>query len=230
LSECVALVAGASGDIGQAICAAFACAGVQVIAIGRNRERLAALAARHPEAIEPVVADQTHEVGRATAQTAAARRGRLDLLVLGSGIYERSDNPGVLARQFAANVEAPYALLHALLPLLAGSSGLVVFLNSTQGLIASPGVGQFAATQHAMRAIANSLREEVNPDGIRVSSVFLGRTATTRQAAIFAAEGRPYAPERLIQPDDVARMVLALFTMPTTAEVTDISVRPRLKF
>ena len=229
MSERVALIAGASGDIGQAICAALACAGVQVIAIGRNRERLAALAARHPEAIEPVAADQTHEVGRTIAEAAAARRGRLDLLVLGSGIYERSKDPRVLARQFAANVEAPYALLQALLPLLTRSSGLVVFLNSTQGLAASPGVGQFAATQHAMRAIANSVREEVNPDGVRVSSVFLGRTATTRQAAIFAAEGRPYAPERLIQPDDVAHVVLALFSMPATAEVTDISLRPRLK-
>lgn len=148
--------------------------------------------------------------------------------MLGSGIYERSDNPGVLARQFATNVEAPYALLHALLPLLAGSSGLVVFLNSTQGLAASPGASEFAVALHAMRAIVNSVREEVNPDGIRVYSVFLGRPATTRQAAIFAAEGRPHAPERLIQPDDVARVVLALFTMPATAKVRDIFLRPQL--
>jgi NADP-dependent 3-hydroxy acid dehydrogenase YdfG len=203
--------------------------GSSVIAIGRNRKWLAALAASHPEAIEPVVADQTHEVGRATAESAVARRGRLDLLVLGSGTYERSDNPGVPACQFAANVEAPYALLHALLPLLAESSGLVVFLNSTQGLVASPGTSEFAAALHAMRAIVDSVREEVNPDGIRVNSVFLGRPVATRQAAIFAAEGRPHLPEQLIHPDDVARVVLALFTMPTTAEVRDIFLRPRLR-
>jgi NADP-dependent 3-hydroxy acid dehydrogenase YdfG len=80
-----------------------------------------------------------------------------------------------------------------------------------------------------MRALADSLRDEVNPHGVRVASVFLGRTATTRQAAIFAREGRAYAPERLLQPADVAGIVLTLFTLPPTAEVTNITLRPRLK-
>ena len=84
-----------------------------------------------------------------------------------------------------------------------------MFLNSTQGLAASRGVGQYAATQHAMRAVADSLREEVNEQGVRVLSLFLGRTAGNLQRAIFAMEGRPYAPERLIQPGDVAEAVLA---------------------
>ena len=51
-------------------------------------------------------------------------------------------------------------------------------LNSTQGIQAAGGVGQYAATQHAMRAITDSLRQEVNADGIRVCSIHLGRTAT----------------------------------------------------
>ena len=80
----------------------------------------------------------------------------------------------MLTGQFAANVQAPYALLQAALPLLRAASGQVVFLNSTQGLTASPEVGQYAATQHALRAIADSLREEVNEQGIRVTSIFLG--------------------------------------------------------
>lgn len=202
---------------------------MRVIATSRNLARLATLAARRPDLIEPVAADLTSAVDRATVEQAAANHGHLDLLVLGSGIYKRSNDPAVLAQQLAANVEAPYSLLRAVQPLLIKASGLVVFINSTQGLSASPGVGQFAATQHAMRAIANSLREEVNSNGVRVTSVFLGRTATSRQAAIFAAEERPYTPERLIQPDDVARVVLTLFTLPTTAEVTDISLRSRLK-
>ena len=128
-----------------------------------------------------------------------------------------------------ANVEAPYAVYQAMLPLLTAASGQIVIINSTQGLAAAPGVGQYAATQHAMRAIADSLREEVNPLGIRVASLFLGRTATERQAAIFAMEGRPYQPARLIQPGDVAGVVLDIFTLPRSAQVTDISMRPELK-
>jgi NAD(P)-dependent dehydrogenase (short-subunit alcohol dehydrogenase family) len=224
LSSRVALVTGASGDIGRAVCAALAAAEVEVIAVSRRRAptdaggRIVALAA-----------DLTLATGRATVAEAVARRGRLDLLVLGSGIYRRSDDPAVLAEQFAANVEAPYALLRAVLPQLREAAGYAVFINSTQGLAAAPEVGQFAATQHAMRAIADSFRGEVNAQGVRVASIFLGRTATTRQAAIFAAEGRAYPPERLLQPADVAGVVLMLLNLPPTAEVTSITLRPRLK-
>jgi len=224
----VALVTGASGDIGHAVGDALAGHGLHVVAVARRFDRLADLASRRPQ-VQPIAADLTIAADRAAVADAANGLGRLDLLVLGSGIYQRSDDPTELERQFAANVHGPYALLQAVLPLLIASQGQVVFINSTQGLAASPGVGQFAATQHAMRALADSLRDEVNPHGVRVASVFLGRTATTRQAAIFAKEGRAYAPERLLQPADVAGIVLTLFTLPPTAEVTNITLRPRLK-
>jgi len=104
-----------------------------------------------------------------------------------------------------------------------------VFINSTQGLRAAAGVGQYAATKHAMKAIADSLRDEVNAAGVRVTSVFLGRTATEMQRAIFALEGRQYQPGRLIQPADVAEIVLSLLLLPRTTEVTDIVLRPMQK-
>jgi hypothetical protein len=56
-------------------------------------------------------------------------------------------------------------------------------------------------------------------------SIFLGRTATERQRAIFAARGRPYPPKRLIQPADVAELVLCLL-LSRTSEVTDLVLRP----
>jgi hypothetical protein len=46
--------------------------------------------------------------------------------------------------------------------------------------------------------IADSLREEVNADGLRVLSVFVGRTATRRQEAVHELEGKVYRPERLM--------------------------------
>ena len=104
----------------------------------------------------------------------------------------------------------------------------MIFIYSTQGLAASPWVGQFAATQHAMRALADSTRGEVNSLGVRVTSIFLGRTATARQAAIFAMEQRPYTPERLIQPKDIAAVVVSLVMLPHTSEVTEIRMRPGL--
>jgi NADP-dependent 3-hydroxy acid dehydrogenase YdfG len=202
---------------------------MHVLASGRNRDKLARVAAAVGTEIETIAADLTSPCDRGAVHERILQRGRLDVLVLGSGIYERSTAPDGLARQFAANVEGPYALFQALLPLLAGSKGLVVFINSTQGLAASPGVGHFAATQHAMRALADSARAEVNAQGVRVTTLFLGRTATARQAGIFAMEQREYTPELLIQPSDVASIVVQLAKLPQTAEVTEMTLRPRVK-
>src|SRR5260370_931141 len=83
--------------------------------------------------------------------------------------------------------------------------------------------------QHALRSIADSLREEVNADGIRVLSVFPGRTATPRIAKLFEKEGRAYQPGLLMQPEDVAEMVTHSLRLPHTAEVTEISIRPMQK-
>jgi len=229
VSEASALVTGASGDIGQAVCATLAGAGAHVLAVARSQGRLADLAARLGGSVTPLAADLTDAAQRDAVVARAARPGRLDLLVLGSGMYARSHDAAVFAAQFDANVHAPYALLRGLLPLLVAAQGQVVFLNSTQGLAASANVGQFAATQHAMRALADSLRDEVNSLGVRGASLFIGRTASARQAAIFASERRDYQPERLLQPADVAAMVAMLFALPPTAEVTNITLRPRLQ-
>jgi NADP-dependent 3-hydroxy acid dehydrogenase YdfG len=80
-----------------------------------------------------------------------------------------------------------------------------------------------------MHALADSVRAEIRSQGVRVTTLFLGRTATARQAAIFAMEQRPYFPERLIQPEDVANLVVWLMRLPRTSEVTEIVVRPQFK-
>ena len=98
-----------------------------------------------------------------------------------------------------------------------------------RGKSASPGVSQFSASQHAVRAFADALRAEVNADGIRVTVVHPGRTATTRQERIYETEARAYQPELLMQPEDVAMVVVAIVSLPRTAEITEISMRPMVK-
>jgi len=231
LKGAVALVTGASGDIGRAIAFDLLSADAEVFMLGRSTARLSH--SRPPESARErcrfVVADMTDDGAAGRIAAEVMPRGRLDVLVLSSGIYQRSQEPEVFARQIAANLLGPYALVQQLLPLLIEAQGQIVFINSTQGLRAAAGIGQFAATQHAMKAVADSLRDEVNAAGVRVMSLFLGRTASERQRAIFAAEGRPYPPERLIQPADVAEVVLSLLRLPRTAEVTDIVLRPMQK-
>ena len=231
LNGAVVLVAGASGGIGRAVAFGLLGAGAEVFMLGRSTARLAR--PQPPENARAmchfIVADLTDSGAVERVVADISPKGRLDILVLSSGIYERSREPAIFARQMAANVVGPYSLIQHLLPFLIGSMGQILFINSTQGLKATAGVGQYAATKHAMKAVADSLRDEVNGKGVRVTSVFLGRTATELQRAIFAEEKRPYPPERLIQPADVAEIVLSLLKLPRTSEATDIILRPMQK-
>jgi NADP-dependent 3-hydroxy acid dehydrogenase YdfG len=135
-----------------------------------------------------------------------------------------------LDRQFRSNVRLPYSVTQRLLPLVRKRPGQIVFVNSSIVLgAARPNASQFAATQHAIRAVADILRQEVNPDGIRVLCVYPGRTATSRQERMYLKEGTTYRPELLLQPEEIATMVLAALKLPPTAEVTDINIRPMRK-
>jgi NADP-dependent 3-hydroxy acid dehydrogenase YdfG len=232
-----AVVAGATSDVGRAVCLSLAAAGAQLCLLGRDPSTLDELA-KSMRGFTNKVSTYPVDLTSDTSVTEVAARlgrdpGRVDVLVHSAGVFEMGPHGSAaifnLDRQYQTNVRGPYLLTQALLPLLRACRGQIVFVNSTVGLEARAGVGQYASTQHALRAIADALRAEVNSDGVRVLSVYLGRTATARQARIFQLEGRPYAPELLIQPDDVAEMVLATLRLPRTAEVTEIRMRPLVK-
>jgi NADP-dependent 3-hydroxy acid dehydrogenase YdfG len=226
----VVLVAGASGGIGSAISSELLSAGAEVILLGRNMAKLeASVPLSDLQKGKHLVADLTDPQAVEMVGRTVSTRGRLDALILSSGVYERSSALDALYRQVVANVCGPYALVQTLLPVLLRSKGHIIFVNSSQALRATATVGQYAATMHATKAIADSLRDEVNGDGVRVTSLYLGRTAGERQRKLFEYEGRDYSPGKLLQPTDVAQTVVYLLQMPKTAEVTDLMMRPMQK-
>lgn len=229
-----ALVTGASSGIGRAIALALAESGTAVGVIGRDRRRLASTV-KSIEAFGgvalPFPGDLT-EPGQIDhlAQLVDEEFTGLDLLVHSAGTYHRDEMARSsiqhLDDQYQTNVRAPYRLTQALLPALARRPGDVVFVNSTQGLSTSRGTGQYAATQHALKAIADSLRAELNSEGVRVMTLHVGRTATPRQRHVFEAEGRDYTPEILIQPEDLAELVVTAVALPRRAQVTTMTIWP----
>jgi NADP-dependent 3-hydroxy acid dehydrogenase YdfG len=131
-----------------------------------------------------------------------------------------------LDRQYHVNVRAPYALTTALLPALGVGKGTIVFVNSTQGLAAGADAVGYAATKHALKAFADGLRAELSGGGVRVCSIYPGRTDTRGQREIFAYEGREYTPAALVKPETVADFILAAVNLPSEAELVDVTVRP----
>lgn len=230
----IAVLSGATSDIGRAIARGLASAGAKLRLLGRDRATLEPLAEKL-RAVGDDVRSFPIDLGVDASVIALGRKlDRVDVLIHGAGAYEM----GAIERapiadldlQYRVNVRGPLLLTQTLLPRLRDARGEIVFLNSTLGLEARrPGIGAYAATQHALRAVADAVRTELNADGVRVLTVHLGRTATARQARIFALEGRPYSATLLVQPEDVADMVLAALRLPRTAEVTEIRIRPMVK-
>lgn len=233
----LALVTGATGGIGSAIAEALAAEGADLILVGRSAETFDALAERLAEdggQARGIRADLTVEEDVAELVASIyAKEGRLDMLIhaagtISMGAVEKAKVDDFDA-QYRCNARAPYQLTRSLLPLLRKSQGQIVFLNSTAGLNAKGQVAAYSASKHALKAIAESLRQEVNGDGIRVLSVYLGRTATPMQERVFSYEERAYNGDLLLQTSDVARVLIPLLSLGATAEVTDICMRPFIR-
>jgi NADP-dependent 3-hydroxy acid dehydrogenase YdfG len=230
-----AVVTGGSSGIGHAIAMALAEEGMSLRLVGRDTDRLEQVArsAKHRTRDVGWTAVDLTRPRQIEDYAAQLRSERIGVLVHSAGLYVRGPHAeragDEYAAVFAANVSGPMHLTRLLLPSLREAQGQIVFINSTQGLAASANVGMFAATQHALRAMADTLRDEVNGDGVRVLAIYPGRTATPRQERIFELEGRTYAPERLLQPEDIATMIMAALKLPRTAEVTNLTIRPMLK-
>ena len=223
-----ALVTGAGSGIGRAIARALARAGMRLWLVGRHAEALRATVPEEAE-VRIVTADLASPAGIEAA--AASCPSSLDVLVHSAGLFVPGGATEVNAmawqRMDALNLHAPLQLTRLCGPALRAATGQVVMMNSTAGLRSpAPGNAAYAAGKHALRAATDALRQELNPHGIRVLSIYPGRTHTPMQDAILQLEGRTAPADRLLQPDDVASIVLAALTLPSRAEVTDITIRP----
>lgn len=227
-----AVVTGAGSGIGRAIAEALAHDGMNLVLVGRTARTLAETAQRCGESqVQLVAADITTEGGIEAVRCAAP--ASLRVLVHSAGLF--LDRPVADTTGFdwdalgSVNLRGPMRLTAACLAALrAEGGGHVVFVNSTAGLRAGSGAGAYAASKHALRAAADALRQEVNADGIRVLSVFPGRTDTPMQEAILRAEGRTARPRTLLHPEDIAAVVLAALRLPARAEVSELTIRPSL--
>lgn len=189
------VVTGSSSGIGEACAVHLARAGHRVIAGVRRQaagERLAAAAG----SIVPALLDVTDE-----AQIRDLV-GRLDELAP-SGLDGLVNNAGIARGgpleflpldewriQLDVNVIGQVAVTRSLVPLLRRARGRVVFVGSISGRVSTPFLGPYAASKHAIEAIAESLREELRPWGMAVSVVAPGAVRTP-----IWDKGRAYADE-----------------------------------
>jgi len=212
-----ALVTGASGGIGEAFARQLAAGGTDLVLVARRTDRLDALAAElrtaHGIATEVLSADLTEpaDVERISARLSDTARP-IDTLVnnAGIGFNGRFCEIGVEThhRVIALNVDAPVALTRAVLPgMVRHGRGWVLNISSLGGLAPGPMFAVYSASKAFITSFSDSLHEEVRRDGVVVTVICPGATAT--EFGTNAGSTADDLPSILMQsPETVARVSL----------------------
>ena len=230
-----AVVTGASSGIGEATARLLAREGCNVVLAARRADRLNALAAEFGEGAFAVPTDVTDPAACAALVARAVERfGTLDILVnnAGLGLYGSvpEGDPEDWRRMFDVNVLGVlYTTRAAVRHMLNRDSGDIVFVSSLAGRRVPRADGTvYAATKHAITAVAEGLRMDVHDRGIRVINVEPGLVRTefpesSYQSAEQYYEERDYAP---LEAEDIAAAIVYAVSQPPRVSVNEVAVRP----
>ena len=223
------VITGAGSGIGAAVARRLHARGDALVLHARDAGRAKELAAEFPGA-KTLVGDLGDPDKLSWAFSHQSLPDQVDSLLHIAGVVDLGQvgelTPKSWHHQLNVNLIAPAELTRHFLPQLRTARGQVLFVNSGAGLNAHASWSAYAASKHGLKALADSLRIEERANGLRVTSVYPGRTASPMQAKVHQQEGRPYDPSQWIDPESVATAILMCLDLPRDAEVNDLTVRP----
>jgi NAD(P)-dependent dehydrogenase (short-subunit alcohol dehydrogenase family) len=179
------LITGCSSGFGEALARHVLASGDRAIITARKRESVEDLSREHQGSALPLALDVTDLASVSASVNEAVRwAGRLDVLVNNAGygvvgaIEELSDEE--VRQQFDTNVFGLWSMIRAALPTMrAQRAGHIINISSgISGFVASPGLGAYAASKHAVEALTEALAGEVEPLGIHVTAIEPGSFRT----------------------------------------------------
>lgn len=227
IQDKVCIVTGAGSGIGRVLAERLRDRGDRLVLLARNGARADELRPAFPDAmvLEADLARPGSLRGLGEAVV-----GPVDSLVHVAGVVElgpvADQDLETWQLQLDVNLTAPAVLTRELLPHLRQARGTVVFVNSTAGITAHPDWGAYAASKFGLRGLADALRAEEAPHGVRVTTVFPGRTATPMQELVHRQEGRAYDPSGFLLPETVADAILQVVDLPRDAMLAEVVLRP----
>jgi len=239
LQDKVVAITGASSGIGEATALACAAEGAAVGLAARRGDRIEALAQRIASeggralAVEADVSEE--EQARSFIERTHAELGGLDALVNNAGVMllgPVADAPTEeWRRMIGVNVFGVLYCTHAAIPLMREQgSGDIVTVSSVAGRVARLGSGVYNLTKFGIGAFSESLRQELSPQGIRVTLVEPGMVATE-----LVSHNRPEVQERIherldgvtpLQAEDIASAIVFAIGRPGHVSVNELLIRP----
>ena len=199
--RCV-VITGAAGGLGQALVQAFLQAGAKVVALDRDAQALDALqhatftnTPNHTPSLLTAVCDVTQLPScEAAMAQAMARFDGIDVLINNAGIAHRSafaeTQLDVLRRVMEVNFFGAVHCTHAAIASLRQRKGIVITISSVAGFAPLVGRTGYAASKHALHGFMDSLRTEVEHEGVDVLLVCPSFIATGIDSAALGANGK----------------------------------------
>jgi NADP-dependent 3-hydroxy acid dehydrogenase YdfG len=233
----IVVITGASSGLGEATARHLARHGARLVLGARRIDRLKALAnelSLGEDAAVQTDVTQREQVGRLVEQ-AVRNHGRIDVLLNNAGLMPHSPlERGKVVdweRMIDVNIKGVlYGIAAALPHMKAQKSGHIINVSSVAGHGVRPGGVVYSATKHAVRVIAEGLRQEVKPYNIRSTVISPGAVATELPDSITepdVAKGiHDFYARFALPPDSFARMVAFAIGQPEDVDVNEILFRP----
>ena len=226
----VAIVTGASRGIGRAISVALAKEAATVVLAARSVRKLQETAEQVTHAggkAEIVVTDLAEEESiKDLVKVTGEKFGRLDILVNNAGITHSAKLEETATEDWErciwVNARAPFILCREALPMLRkAETGYIVNIASVVGVKGYPLQSAYTASKHALRGMTISLSEELKGSNIRVHLLCPGGVDTELVQKV-----RPdIKKDELMQPDEIAELVLYLVTHKGNAVIDELHIR-----
>jgi NADP-dependent 3-hydroxy acid dehydrogenase YdfG len=224
LPDPVFLITGASSGIGAATAHAAAAQGYRLVLAARSRDRLEGLAAElgGDERALAVACDVTEwDQQEAMAAAALDRFGRIDVVFANAGFGAKrgftAESPEQWRSMVLTNVLGAAYTVRATIDALRESRGHLILTSSVAGRRALQG-SLYSATKHAVTAMGEAARQELNDSGVRVTLIEPGMVDTP----FFDAGAADWA----LKPDDIARAILFAVSQPPHVDVNELLIRP----
>lgn len=225
-----AIITGGSRGLGKATAIAFGKLGIDVAITGRNEEKLqetvSELKTLGVNAVYEVFDVGTYKEVQVGIKNIIANLGGVDILVNNAGIAEFGNlndmEVDVWENMIRINVLGMYYVTKEVLPyLIDKNEGDIINVSSTAGLNGNPGISAYSASKFAVIGLSESLMKEVRKYNIRVNTLTPSTIASDMTLELGITDGNP---EKVLQPEDFAQLIVAGLQLPRRAMMANASL------